>query len=173
MSKYKEILRDNINAVTEEGDVVPLGETFDNDIEIEFEPEESTRGASVELGRRAVGLMKVMDAFNQQSKLRGIKTAREYDDFNRRYGHRSEAVVSGVAFKAREAAKSAQEAVDELSAVNELVEAGFSERDSREVRRQIKETLESRYGPGVGSYESRKKVTKKAARSAIISKKTK
>lgn len=171
MKHIKEILPDKINVVNESGDVVPHEGYFDNDYEpSEIEPLQN--GASVELGARAIALMKIMDGFNQQSKLRGISQASMYTDFNERYKDRSSSVISGVASKAKEATRSLEEAVNVVSAEEELVQAGFTPMEARQIKRSLRRDLENKFGPGNSNYAARKKVTQKALRSAIISKKT-
>lgn len=174
MDKYKEILHDKQNAVSEDGDVVPYFESFDNDYEPDFEPYETTvtKGASSELGARAINFLKVMDAYNQQSKHRGIRTASQFEDFKRRYGSKSEDVVGGVASKAYEASRKAQESIDDLVGVEELSKAGFSIREIQDLKKEIKQELDSKFGPGAGNYAVRKKASSKLIKSAIISRKS-
>lgn len=174
MNKYKEILHDKQNAVTDEGDVVPYFEAFDNDTELSAEIYESNdaKAAASELGARAINFLTIMDAYNQQSKRRGISKASQYDEFKRRYGSKADDVVSGVATKANEASRKAGESIDDLVGTDALVEAGFSRSEVESLKKSMNRELESKYGPGAGNYATRKKESSKLIKTAIIAKKS-
>lgn len=169
MQHIKEILPDKINVVTEDGDVIPHEGDFDNDYELsELEAPEPVvvKGASLKLGERALAIEAMMNYFNQQSKLKGIRSDVAKASLKYRYGSKSIEVTRGVERKTKVAGWTAQEALGSLSKTEDLIEAGFTPAEVRAIRRELYEDLKNTYGPGVGDYRSRQKATKKADRTA-------
>lgn len=169
MNKIKEILPDKINAVNESGDVVPHEGYFDNDYEpSEIEPPETiiSRGASLNLGRRALAIEALMDHFNKQSKLKGIRSETGSKRLEESYGSKASEVDRGVERKAKIAGWLGKEALNILSGYDELIAQGFTHSEAMAIRRELYQDLKDKFGPGVGSYSNRLKETKKVTKTA-------
>lgn len=174
----KEILRDGINGVNDDGDVVAIDHPlwYDEQFEPDHQASDVTQavlpettiktnkvespGASITLAQRAVAIEAIMSYFNQANKGNGLSKSRGYNNFDEHYGRRADVVVERMSAKESRLYREFTRSVEALLARDSMIEAGFLEQDVDASGEQLTRDLYKEYGPGNAYVGKRNKLVR-------------